>query len=157
MFEIRRATIDDAAIITHHRHGMFQDMGERDSAKLDAMCDAFKCWVSTRLINGEYLGWLIENEQGAVIAGAGMWLVAWAPTPNDQSAYRGYIFNVYTQPDYRRRGLAQQLMNAIFDYCRENEIKVVSLHASDQGRALYESLGFKQTNEMRLFLEGVGK
>ena len=149
-FTIRRATIDDAAIITQHRRGMFQDMGERDSAKLDAMCDAFKRWVTERLASGEYCGWLFVNEEGTVIAGAGMWLLAWAPTPSDQSGQRRYIFNVYTQPGYRRRGLARRLMETIFDYCHENKINVVSLHASDQGRSLYESLGFKQTNEMRL-------
>jgi GNAT superfamily N-acetyltransferase len=151
-FSIRRATIDDAAIISHHRRAMFEDMGARDIVKLDAMCDAFNHWVRARLINGEYLGWLVENEQGTVIAGAGMWLLAWAPTPSDQSAYRGYVFNVYTQTDYRRRGLARRLMETILDYCRENKIKVVALHASDDGRALYESLGFKPTNEMRLTL-----
>lgn len=157
VFSIRRATINDASTIVHHRRAMFEDMGERDSAKLDAMSASFKDWVSQRLASGEYLGWLVENEQGTVVAGAGLWLLAWAPTPNDQSAHRGYIFNVYTQPDYRRRGLARQLMQTILDYCRENKMNVVALHASDQGRSLYESLGFKPTNEMRIFLEGVSK
>jgi ribosomal protein S18 acetylase RimI-like enzyme len=156
-FSIRRATVEDTSITMHHRHAMFQDMGERDAAKLNAMCDAFSRWVSARLTNGEYLGWLVDNEQGTVVAGTGLWLLAWAPTPSDQSAQRGYIFNVYTQPDYRRRGLARRLMQTIFDHCRKNKITVVALHASDHGRALYESLGFKQTNEMRLLLEGVGR
>ena len=156
-FTIRRATIDDAPIITHHRRAMFQDMGECDNTKLDAMSASFKSWVTDRLASGEYCGWLTMNEQGTVIAGAGLWLLAWAPTPSDQSTHRGYIFNVYTQPDYRRRGLARRLMVTILDYCRENKMGVVALHASADGRALYESLGFKQTNEMRLFLEGAGK
>ncbi len=151
-FSIRRATVGDAAIITHHRRSMFADMGERDMKKLDAMSASFKDWVTKRLACGEYLGWLVVNEQGAVVAGAGLWLLAWAPTPGDQAGQRGYIFNVYTQPAYRRRGLARRMMQTILDYCRENKMNVVALHASDQGRSLYESLGFKPTNEMRLWL-----
>ncbi|MBI5035447.1 MAG: GNAT family N-acetyltransferase [Chloroflexi bacterium] len=151
-FSIRRATADDAVIITHHRRSMFADMGERDTVKLDAMSVAFKKWVSDRLACDEYLGWFVVNEQEIVVAGAGLWLIAWPPTANDLSGQRGYIFNVYTQPAFRRCGLARRLMQAILAYCRENKIKVVALHASDQGRSLYESLGFKQTNEMRLWL-----
>lgn len=156
-FLIRRATVEDVSIITCHRRAMFADMGEHDNAKLDAMSVSFRNWVIERLTTGEYLGWFVVNEQGSIIAGAGLWLLAWAPTPSDQSAQRGYIFNVYTQPEYRRHGLARRLMKTILDYCRENKMNVVALHASDEGRTLYESLGFKQTNEMRLFLEGVGR
>ena len=151
-FSIRFATMADAPIITNHRRSMFQDMGERDTAKLNAMCASFDSWVVERLKSGEYLGWLVENENKQIVAGAGMWLLPWAPTPSDQSTHRGYVFNVYTQPDYRRRGLARRLMNAILDYCRKQNIHVVSLHASDEGRGLYESLGFKPTNELRLRL-----
>jgi hypothetical protein len=37
-------------------------------------------------------------------------------------------------------------------WCREQGYKTVALHASDEGRPLYESLGFQPTNEMRLHL-----
>jgi hypothetical protein len=41
----------------------------------------------------------------------------------------------------------------MIDYCRENGWPRLTLHASDMGRGLYEDLGFKPTNEMRLVLE----
>ncbi|MBI3742580.1 MAG: GNAT family N-acetyltransferase, partial [Chloroflexi bacterium] len=50
----------------------------------------------------------------------------------------------------RRKRLARKLTTTILDWCRANNIRTVILHASDDGRALYESLGFKPTNEMRL-------
>ncbi len=151
-FSIRSATVADAPTIVAHRRAMFEDMGERATDKLDAMSAAFETWVTERLVRGEYRGWLVTDAQNQIVAGAGLWLLAWPATPKDQSAQRGYIFNIYTQPAFRRRGLARQLMQVILDWCRAQSIRVVGLHASDDGRALYKALGFEPTNEMRLKL-----
>jgi len=59
---------------------------------------------------------------------------------------------MYTEPEYRRQGLARRLMEAMVAWCRAERMTSVYLHASDDGRALYESLGFTPTNEMRLVL-----
>jgi GNAT superfamily N-acetyltransferase len=69
-------------------------------------------------------------------------------------APRANILNVYTHPPHRRRGLARELIVTALDWCREHGIRAVILHASRDGRALYESLGFEPTNEMRLMLGG---
>ena len=44
-------------------------------------------------------------------------------------------------------------LNKYVAWCREQGYKTVSLHASEDGRHLYEALGFKPTNEMRLGLK----
>jgi GNAT superfamily N-acetyltransferase len=62
------------------------------------------------------------------------------------------ILNVYTDPAYRRRGIARALMETMIDWCRRERFARVTLHASDDGRHLYESLGFEASNEMRLKL-----
>jgi len=65
---------------------------------------------------------------------------------------RGNILNVYTGPPHRHRGLARHLMGVILDWCRANRVEIVILHSSDEGRPLYESLGFERTREMRIEL-----
>jgi len=60
--------------------------------------------------------------------------------------------NVYTDPDYRRCGIARQLMATIITWCKQQGFARVTLHASGDGRQLYESLGFVDSNEMRLGL-----
>jgi GNAT superfamily N-acetyltransferase len=52
----------------------------------------------------------------------------------------------------RRRGVARQLMLTMIDWCRTQGFVQVDLHASKQGKPLYESLGFQPTTEMRLKL-----
>jgi GNAT superfamily N-acetyltransferase len=71
-------------------------------------------------------------------------------------ARRGNILNVYTAPPHRRRGLARRLMETALDWCQKNGIRAVILHSSDDGRALYERLGFQASNEMRMILDSAG-
>ena len=59
---------------------------------------------------------------------------------------------MYTDPEFRRQGIARRLMQTMIDWCRKEGFVRVDLHASDKGRPLYESLGFEPTNEMRLNL-----
>jgi ribosomal protein S18 acetylase RimI-like enzyme len=60
------------------------------------------------------------------------------------------VLNVYVEPAWRRRGVADALMRAVLDALAARGIQRVVLHASDEGRRLYERLGFVPTNEMRL-------
>ncbi len=71
-------------------------------------------------------------------------------SPRDASPRRAFIINMYTEPEYRKRGLARLIMEEMIRWCKEQGYAWVALHASDAGRHLYETLGFKPTNEMRL-------
>lgn len=147
MYETRPASPGDAAIIAVHRHRMFVDMGRPDDANLAAMTAAFLPWVRDALERRTYLG-VFATVADTVAAGAGLMLLDWPPHPHDPQPLRGYLLNVYTEPQHRRRGLARALVQAALDEARLRGIRVVALHASKEGRALYESLGFKATNEM---------
>jgi len=152
MLEIRAGTPADAELIVKHRRAMFFDMGNRDDAWLDSVANSFLPWVREKLATGEYLAWFAVAPDGAVAAGAGLWLLEWFPHRLDCGSRRGYMLNVYTEPEYRRQGLARRLMQITLDCCRERGITIATLHASDEGRPLYESLGFTATNEMRIML-----
>ena len=63
---------------------------------------------------------------------------------------QGVIVNVFTEPEWRRRGIAKRLIKEIIVWSREQNLDDLVLHASADGRTLYEQLGFLITNEMRL-------
>ena len=147
MFAIRPATLDEAPTIAEQRRAMFFDMGYRDG--LDEMVEAFVPWVREKMRAGEYLGWFAVAEAGAIAAGAGLWLMDWPPHMIGGASRRGNILNVYTDPEYRRQGLARRLTETAIEWCRAHAIATVILHASEEGRELYRSLGFEPTNEMR--------
>ena len=127
---------------------MFVDAGRQDNRILDVMSEHFKPWVEARLADGRYLGWL-TTEGSKVIAGAGLIVLDWPPHPFDpEGELRGYLLNVYVEPEYRKRGLAHQLVERSMAEARRRGIRVVTLHSSQAGRAIYERLGFHATNEM---------
>lgn len=74
--------------------------------------------------------------------------------------YRRYVFGsenayvnaVYVRAAYRRRGIARRLMQLAIAWARERGCKSIRLRASDDGRYLYESLGFEAGREMELDL-----
>jgi ribosomal protein S18 acetylase RimI-like enzyme len=51
---------------------------------------------------------------------------------------------------WRRRGIAEALMRTLLDDLAARRVCRIVLHASADGRRLYERLGFTPTNEMRL-------
>jgi GNAT superfamily N-acetyltransferase len=76
------------------------------------------------------------------------------PRPDTLDALdEAYLPNVYVDDEHRRRGLARRLTETVLAWCRERGMGRVVLHASDEGRSLYESLGFVASpREMRLVL-----
>ena len=97
------------------------------------------------------MAWLALAPDRSIVAGTGLWLMDWPPHMIG-SGPRGNILNVYTAVEFRRHGLAGELMKAVMQWCRSNGVDVVVLHASPDGRRLYESMGFAGTNEMRIEL-----
>jgi len=150
-YAIRRASTDDIDVLVAHRRAMFADMGYRDETALDTMAAKCRPWLLTRMKRGEYLAWLAIAPDKSIAAGTGLWLMDWIPHMIGTGT-RGNILNVYTAVEFRRRGLARELMNTAVQWCRSNGVDTVVLHASPEGRRLYESMGFAGTNEMRLQL-----
>jgi GNAT superfamily N-acetyltransferase len=147
---IREATAGDVDVVMHHRRSMFADMGNRDPTALDAMDASSRPIFARALADGSYRGWLVEDAGGRVVAGGGIIRLPYHSSPRDPDPRRAWIVNMYTEPEYRRQGLARRLMEAMIEWCRGQRMANVFLHASDEGRPLYEALGFTPTNEMRL-------
>jgi GNAT superfamily N-acetyltransferase len=151
--DFRTATTDDCAVILHHRRSMFEDMQEGTAEDLDRMIDATAPWLAKALADGSYRGWLAQDPQGRVVAGGGILVSSWPAGPRDPVTRRAVILNVYTETEVRRQGLARRLMLLMIQWLKDQGFSSVVLHASDAGRHLYETLGFRPTNEMRLSLK----
>lgn len=151
-YPLREAGPADTPVMLRHRREMLTDMGRAsDIAALDDMLRRFDPWVRARLADGTYFAWFAEHE-GAAVSGVGMWLRPRHPGLGGPQTETPYILNVYTEPSHRGRGLARQLVTLAVERARALGYTQVELHPSDQGRPIYESMGFKATTEMRLLL-----
>ena len=156
MYRIRRATAADAGVLARHRAEMFRDMGELPASVYDTLIDAARAYLTQAITDGRYVGWVAELDAGSreIIGGAGLQLRELLPRADVARGRlvrgpQGLIVNVYTERAWRRKGVADALMRELLQWCRGNGIESVVLHASDEGRPLYEKLGFRPTNEMR--------
>ena len=150
---IRPATIADITTLVHHRRMMWWDMGRRDDAALADMEFAAKEYFAKAIPDGSYRGYLAIKGQDDVVGGAGIVVSAWPGSFGQKFPRRAMILNMYVEKPYRRRGIARALMEAMIEWCRAEAFAYVGLHASDEGRPLYEKLRFRPTNEMRLELK----
>lgn len=148
---IREATLDDLEHLLHHRRAMFASMGHPDD-RLERTLVAARAYFMSALADGSCRAWVAVSAD-RVIGGTLIVFAHWPGVPGSSDARRPWILNVYVEPEFRRRGIARAMMLAAIEHCRAQGLPFVSLHASDEGRPLYESLGFAPTNEMRLKLE----
>jgi ribosomal protein S18 acetylase RimI-like enzyme len=148
---IRAAEIADLELILHHRREMFREMGGDYERYLLAFDDASRTYLVNALGDRSYHG-LLGEINGEVVAGGGVLLAAWPGSPLNLNPRRAWILNIYVVPEFRRRGFAKAITKSLIEWCRQNGFQSVALHASEEGRSLYEGLGFKSTNEMRLRL-----
>ena len=155
--QLRKATVEDIPALVNHRRKMFEDIaalkGELyEQAGLDAMDTAYAVLLRYEIPAGTMRAWVIEDG-GRIAASGALKFTDWLPRPDGGRRGLVYAHSVYTEVAYRRKGLARRILNAMIDDCRANKWSRISLHASERGRPLYESLGFVDTNEMRLILE----
>jgi GNAT superfamily N-acetyltransferase len=140
-YRIRRASLADLDALVHHRVAMFTDMGVVvDVAALDR---AFRQWLRAAMPTGDYVAWLCETAAGEIVAGGGASLLPWPPGPRPAAGTRlAFVYNVYTEPAHRKRGLARSLMEAIHAWCAGQGIAAMALNAATDARHLYESMGY---------------
>jgi GNAT superfamily N-acetyltransferase len=157
-YRIRRCTQDDAATIARHRVEMFREMGDVPTDGLAReLLERSMLALAATLADGTYVGWFAIDGGGNVIAGAGVHIKPSLPRISHdhlrvEDTPVPLAVNVYTETDWRGRGVARALMRTIMEWASAQGTDRVVLHASNAGRPLYESIGFSPTNEMRWFV-----
>jgi GNAT superfamily N-acetyltransferase len=150
--QIREATLADIPEILRQRRAMYEDMDYKEAAALSAMVSVTTSYLAKAIADGSFRSWLAAVENRTVAGGA-IIISPWPAHPYDLECRRATILNVYTDRDYRRRGIARRILQTIIAWCQSEGFARVDLHASPDGRHLYESLGFEPGNEMRLKLK----
>lgn len=150
MPDVRKAEEVQFAIAAGLRQEMSIEMGGDFDAMRPGWRNRFCEFFSTKQRAGEAQLFLAFDDAAAV----GMTVVSMLDD------YRRHAFGtpsafvnaVFVQPAYRRRGVARALMEAAISWARERGCTRVRLRSSDEGRPLYQSLGFRAGREMEIDL-----
>lgn len=147
---VREATAADIPVLVRSRVRMFEDMAVHRGDPID---HDLMDWIgreSTTVFQAgfgvDHFGWIAEH--GAEPAATAMVTIQpWLPHPRYPSGTRPYFHSVSTLSAHRGRGLAQRLTEAAVEWARNRGFVTFALHASEQGRPIYERLGFVGASE----------
>jgi GNAT superfamily N-acetyltransferase len=107
--------------------------------------------MATEIERGRIHGWIAEHDGQPVAAVTLIWWVV-PPSLDHPRRRRGQVSNVFTRPDYRRRGISRELMQRLIAHARELGIHRLVLWASEMGEPMYRGLGFEQSHGMEMSL-----
>lgn len=139
--QIRGIGPSDLELICRHREEMFRDAGSPDD-DLAVMTEHFRDWLAPRLADGSYFGFILSCD-GQPAGGVGLTLIDWPPHPlHPTDDRRGYVLNLYVEPEHRRKGVARQLMQLAEAELDKRGASLLILHATEKGRPLYSELGW---------------
>jgi len=152
---IRPATAADQATLVEFRLAMFADMAARrpraeavSPTDPAAVREANERWLDEHF-GRDFISWIAELD-GRPVASAGLLWFAHPPGPVNPGGREAYILNVYTRPEARRMGLAGALMERLVEEARAAGVRRIWLRTSEEGRPLYEAMGFRTGDYLEL-------
>lgn len=147
----KRATLEDINTLVETRIEVLRaanklcadtDMGEVERQSY--------LYYQKALSDGSHIAYLVFDESGCIGTG-GVSFFQVMPTYHNPSGKKAYIMNMYTNPKYRRKGIAYKTLDMLIKEIKSKGISSISLEATDMGRPLYEKYGFVKMNiEMEL-------
>ena len=141
--DYRIGTKQDIPVMCRIRKQQLIDEGINPDTDID---QELLCYFEKRMADGSLVEWLLE-ENGKIIATAAIAFMEFPPTYTNQSGIKGYITTMYTDPDYRGRGIASGMLNRLKDEAKKRGVKHIWLHASALGKPVYKRFGFAETNQ----------
>lgn len=98
-------------------------------------------YYTRHMSDGTFVSWLaVDGER--IVGTSGMSFVEKPPYFGCPSGKMGLLSSMYTDPDYRRQGIARELLSRVVGEARRYGCGTVQITASDMGVLLYTDFGF---------------
>ncbi|MCF0228134.1 MAG: GNAT family N-acetyltransferase [Parasporobacterium sp.] len=85
----------------------------------------------------------IAKDGERIISTVQLLLMEKPANPHFIHGHSGAFLNVYTMPEYRRKGIARRLVKNVLEYAEEHELDSIELNATEAGYPLYIKMGFE--------------
>ncbi len=140
---IRRVEEVDIPAMTSARLNYLTEMqGQRTEAYLQELQQNLQTFFMQTMQEGSFFALLAEHEGSAVSYG-GMVLKKIPGDLNQSSYLEGDILNMYTLPEFRRKGISSQILKQLMEEAKTMGVSKVALHCSKDGEPLYRKFGFE--------------
>lgn len=134
----RRLEDKDLDTFIEMRIAQLREEGATEDIDLHAnLIDYYK----RHMVDGTFVSWLAIDDD-RIIGTSGMSFVEKPPYFSCPSGKIGLLSSMYTNPKYRRMGIAHTLLDKVVNEAREYGCKAIQITASDMGVKLYTNYGF---------------
>ena len=134
----RRLVEDDLETFINMRITQLREEGATEKLNL---IPALMDYYHRHMADGTFVSWLaVDGDK--IIGTSGMSFVEKPPYFSCPSGIIGLLSSMYTDPDYRRRGIAKELLRRVVEEARDYGCGSVQITASDMGVLLYTDFGF---------------
>ncbi len=155
MYLLRKAILDDIDKLIEFRIEFLKEIQDFPPDKeIEIFQKYLKEFFIDKMKSNEFIAWLAESDN-EIIATSGLSFLQKPPHFINITGKFAYIMNMYTKPEWRRKGIGSELLEKLLDEIKKHSIESVVLHATPYGRRLYEKYGFKENDgdkEMILLL-----
>ena len=150
-YEYKKATIEDIDELVRTRIIVLRAVNKlSDDVNMSVVEKESYEYYKRALETGEYITYLVYDN-GTFIGAGGVSFYQVMPTYRNSTGKKAYIMNMYTAPEYRRKGIASHTLDLLVKDAREQGVSQITLEATEMGRSLYEKYGFvKMEDEMEL-------
>ena len=136
--EYKRLTEKELDIFIEMRINQLREQGAKEDTDL---VPALRDYYKRHMADGTFVSWLaVDNEE--IIGTSGMSFVEKPPYFGCPSGKMGLLSSMFTNPRYRRMGIAKELLHRVVEEARKYGCGTIQITASDMGVKLYESYGF---------------
>ena len=136
----RKLTAEDLDPFIRMRIAQLREVGAREELDL---VPALKDYYRRHLKDGTFVSWLaVDGEK--IVGTSGMSFVEKPPYFSCPNGRIGLLSSMYTDPAYRRRGIARELLGRVLEEARAYGCGSVQITASDMGVLLYSDFGFQK-------------
>lgn len=141
--KIRKVGEPDIPLMTATRIAYLTEMqGERSEAYLQELQQKLQLFFKKSMQEDSFFALLAEYEEKVVSYG-GMILKKIPGDFNRSSYLEGDILNMYTLPEYRRKGISSRILEELLTAAKAMGVSKVALHCSKDGEPLYRKYGFE--------------
>ena len=138
--EYRKLTENDLATFIEIRIGQLREEGAKEDIDLRPnLMDYYK----RHMADGTFVSWLaVDSDNGKIIGTSGMSFVEKPPYFSNPSGLIGLLSSMFTDKNYRRMGIARELLTRVVGEAKAYGCGCVQITASDMGVLLYTNFGF---------------
>ena len=141
-YVIKKADINDIEMLTKTRVEVLRAANLLDeTADMSDVETESRRYYEKALQTDEHAAYLVFDGDKFIGAG-GVSFYQIMPTYHNPSGIKAFNMNMYTNPDYRRQGIAMETLRLLVDEARSRGISLIALEATAAGRPLYEKFGF---------------